>query len=136
MLVAFDAPSREECAAERSRSNTPLAALVLLNDPTFVEAARVFAERILSEGGKTFDERLSFAYQQVLSRPPTDGERKLLEQLFQKQHQRYTADPKAAAELCGSGIAPVATHLNQSELATWTTLARTILNLHETITRY
>ena len=136
MLVAFDAPSREECTAERARSNTPLAALALLNDPSFVEAARVFAQRILLEGGESFEERLDFTYRHALSRSATDGERKLLAKLFKKQKSRYSADPQAAAELCKVGIAPVADGLNEIDLAVWTTVARTVLNLHETITRY
>ena len=84
MLKAFDAPSREECSAERPQSNTPLAALVLLNDPTFLEAAKSFAEKITSEGGSSVEERLSYAFQHAVSRPPDDIRRENL--------SRFTGD--------------------------------------------
>jgi hypothetical protein len=83
-MVAFDAPSREECTVERPRSNTPQQALVLLNDPTYVEAARAFAERMLSEGGTDFASRISWAYEQALSREPRAEELSLLEAVFAK----------------------------------------------------
>ena len=77
-MLAFDAPSREECTAERPRSNTPLQALVLLNDPTYVEAARAFAEMIIRKGGATTDERLDFAFARALSRPIPASETEVL----------------------------------------------------------
>ena len=89
MMKAMDAPSREECTAQRPRSNTPNAALVLLNDPTFVEAARVLAQRILSEGGTTTESRLAFAYREVLSRPPQSEETKLLSELVASTQSDY-----------------------------------------------
>ena len=106
MLKAFDAPRREECTARRSRSNTPLAALVLLNDPTFVQAAQAFARRILSEGGPSTDSKIDFAFRQAVCRKPDDFERKTLKQLF---NEPETRDEKQ-----------------------WTSLARAILNLAET----
>ncbi|MDA1006473.1 MAG: PSD1 and planctomycete cytochrome C domain-containing protein [Verrucomicrobia bacterium] len=99
MLRAFDAPTREECTAERPRSNTPIAAMTLLNDPTFVEAARVFAERILREGGKSNQDRLEFAYQLAVSRSPDETERKLMGKLFTLAEREFTADPAAATKL-------------------------------------
>src|SRR5437762_11766181 len=83
-LAAFDAPSREECTVERPRSNTPLQALVLLNDPTYTEAARVFAERILTEGGGDTDARMRFAFQHAVMRSPTADELKILDGLHAK----------------------------------------------------
>src|SRR5207253_7078332 len=80
-LIAFDAPSREECTVERPRSSTPLQALVLLNDPTYVEAARVFAERIVREGGQSVEDRLNWAFRQALSRRPRPEEVELLKEL-------------------------------------------------------
>src|SRR5437773_5087113 len=77
-LLAFDAPTREECTVDRPRSSTPLQALVLLNDPNFVEAARVFADKILHDGGKTDGDRFTFAYRRALSRPPKPEELKIL----------------------------------------------------------
>ena len=135
MLKAFDAPSREECTAQRPRSNTPTAALVLLNDPAFVEAARAFAARILSEQNTTTGERLTYAYRVALSRAPSAEEIALLKELLTANEQRYSADPKAASALIATGDAPVPTDLKPVELASWTMVARVILNLNETISR-
>jgi len=135
MLKAFDAPSREECTAQRPRSNTPLAALVLLNDPSFLEAARVFAERILREGGDTTETRLHYAFRRALSRLPDAQEQKLLTELVAGYRQEYAANPEAARQLIATGQAPVAADLNAAEWAAWTGVARTILNLSETNTR-
>src|SRR5204863_4474616 len=74
MLKAFDAPSREECTAQRPVSNTPLAALVLLNDPTFIEAARLLAQHTLADGGKSDADRVAFAFRQATSRRPDEVE--------------------------------------------------------------
>lgn len=134
MLKAFDAPSREECTAERPKSNTPLAALTLLNDPTFVEAARTFAERIVEEGGKSDSGRLAFAYQMAVSRNPDDYEEKLLLDLLKKNRDHYRAHPEEAGPLLKTGQAPVPDS-NAEELASWTIVARAILNMSETNTR-
>jgi mono/diheme cytochrome c family protein len=134
-LVAFDAPSREECMAERTRSNVPQQALVLLNDPTYVEAARVFAERILREGGASFEGRLRWAYERALARAPREEEARILGDLLRKHAAQYRADPRSAASLVGAGLAPVPKDLDVVELAGWTSVARAILNLPEVITR-
>ena len=134
-FLAFDAPSRDECTANRSPSNTPLQALVLLNDPSYVEAARVFAERIIREGGRSNRAKLAWAFARAVARPPTTEESKLLLSLQEKQRVRYQRDETAARELIGTGAAPVAKDLPAAELAAWTSVARAILNLHETITR-
>ncbi|MEI6234834.1 MAG: PSD1 and planctomycete cytochrome C domain-containing protein [Planctomycetota bacterium] len=134
-MAAFDAPSREESCADRNRSNIPQQALVLLNDPTYVEAARALASRILSESKGATDERIKWAFQQVLQRDPTADEAKTVATLFDKQLADYNKDPKEAESLLRTGIAPVSAALNKSELAAWTHVARVLLNLHETITR-
>ncbi len=134
-LLAFDASTREECVVERPRSNTPLQALVLLNDPTYVEAARVFAERLIREGGKETSSRIQFAYRQALCRPARPEEVKLLAGLYAKHRNEYQADRAAAGALLGEGQRPAPKDLDAAELAAWTSVARTILNLHETITR-
>ena len=134
-LAAFDAPSREECTVERIRSNTPQQALVLLNDPTFVEAARIFAERIIREGGKDAQTRLTFAYQQALNRNPTSKELSLLSSLLTKHRGQYKADQTAAETLLKVGAKPADIKIEKDELAAWTSIARVVLNLHETITR-
>lgn len=134
--MAFDAPSREECTAERARSNTPLQSLTLLNDPTFVEAARVFAEKIIEQGGANDRERLRWAYEHALSREPQKEEMKTLAELYQKHFQKYQGDKESVERLLKVGDAPVKKEINPVELAAWTSVSRTILNLHETITRF
>jgi len=142
MLKAMDAPSREECSAERPRSNTPTAALVLLNDPTFIEASRVFAARILTEGGADVSSRLTFAYREALSRAPDAEERKLLTDLLEMNRTVYKNDEASAKALLATGIAPLGGREAETkqdfdvvELAAWTAVARAILNLNETVTR-
>ena len=135
MLKALDAPSREECTVDRPRSNTPLAALTLLNDPTFVEAARAFAERILRSAGQTNQARLEFAFRIAVSRAPDQRERNLLLDLFAVSLREYEADSTAAKNLTTTGLAPPAKGLDTAKLAAWTTVARAILNMNETMTR-
>ena len=133
-LTAFDAPSREECTNERPRSSTPLQALVLLNDPTYVEAARVFAATAMKEG-KTTPERLTAMYRRALSRPARPEEIKVLEALVEKHRTGFRADPKAAQDLLKVGLAPLPSNADPAELAAWTSVARVVLNLHEAVTR-
>jgi len=135
MLKAFDSPRREECTAGRPESNTPLAALVLLNDPSFVEAARVFAERALRQGGTTFGSRLDFIFRRAVSREPDATERKELEQLLSTCEKHYRSHPEDAVSLVKTGLAPAAGDLDPAELAAWTTVCRAVLNMNETITR-
>jgi hypothetical protein len=134
-LVAFDAPSREECTAERNRSNIPQQALVLLNDPTYVESARAFAVRIISECNGDAAKRITWACQQALQRQPSADEMKTISALFEKHLADYTKDTAAAEALLQTGAAPTPANLNKSELAAWTHVARVLINLHETITR-
>jgi len=134
-MLAFDAPSREECTVERPRSNTPLQALVLMNDPAFVEAARAFAERIMREGGASLPSRLNWAFRRAVARDVTERERGVLVGLYWKHYGEYYRDREAAAQLLGVGEHPVPKDLDAGELAAWTSIARTILNLHETVTR-
>ncbi len=135
-LRAFDAPTREECTAERPRSNTPLQALVLLNDPTYVEAARVLAAHIMKRGGDSFHERLDWSFQRALDRSPKREEESRLRELFAAQLDRYRADAGAAEELVSSGEWAIPAQTDIPELAAWTSVARVLLNLHESITRY
>jgi hypothetical protein len=134
-LLAFDAPTREECTVERPRSNIPQQALVLLNDPTYVEAARAFAERILREGGTGIAERLAWAFGCALSRAPRADEAKILSDIYAKHMQRYIHDRDDAGKLLHIGARPQSRDLGASELAAWTSVARVIFNLHEMITR-
>jgi len=136
MLANFDAPARDECAAMRTKSNTPQQALTLLNDPIFVEAARVFAERVCGDDSLKDDAaRLTRAYALALAREPQSREATALLQHLATQREYYAAVPDDAAKLLATGFAPVPTE-NLTELAAWTSVCRVLLNLHETITRY
>ncbi|HLW68747.1 MAG TPA: DUF1553 domain-containing protein [Gemmataceae bacterium] len=135
-LLAFDAPSREECTVERPRSSTPLQALVLLNDPNFVEAARVFAEKIIHDGGKSNEQRFAFAFRRALSRSPKPEEFKVLSELLEKHRADFAKDKEAAKKLLSIGDWPQPKDIDPVELAAWTSVARVILNLNETITRH
>jgi hypothetical protein len=134
-LLAFDAPSREECCAERSRSNIPQQAMVLLNDPTYVEASRAFATRILNEGSGSTNDRIAWAWRRALQRDPRPEEAATIEKLLEKHRQVYRNHPEAAASLLNVGSSPVTEALDKTELAAWTHVARVLLNLHESITR-
>ncbi len=136
MLANFDAPSREECVANRNVSNTPQQALTLLNDPTFLEASRVFAERLLSSNPESDDARLDFVYKEALARPIKPKEQKSLEQFLELQREHYQANPDEAKKIARVGLAPEPKSVDEIELAAWTQVCRVVLNLHETITRY
>jgi hypothetical protein len=133
-LLAFDAPTREECTVERTKSNTPQQALVLLNDPTYVEAARVFAQRLMLSAGRTED-RIQLAFRLALTRTATEAEVKVLTKLFTQHLEQYQQDKKSAEALLRIGERPMTPGLDVTELAAWTSVTRVILNLHETITR-
>jgi hypothetical protein len=132
-LLAFDASTREECTVERPRSSTPLQALVLLNDPTYVEAARVLAEGMMKHGDATG--RLDWAYRRAVSRGVKPREVAVLTALYEKHLAEYRADRAGAGRLIGVGQWPVPKDVDPAELAAWTSVARVILNLHETMTR-
>jgi hypothetical protein len=134
-LINFDAPTHEECTAERVRSNTPQQALTLLNDVTYIEAARNFAARIIKECNGDTPTRIKWAYRTALSRDPRPEEIPILVSLLEKQRKRYQTDVPSADALLASGESPQATKVATVEWAAWTSVARTILNLHETITR-
>ena len=134
-LVAFDAPPREEATCERLKSNIPQQALVLLNDPTYVEAARVFAARILQEGGSNPLDRINWAYQTALNRQAGPQEVQLLSDLYQKHLSEYAQDKASAEKLIATGDSPAPKDIDPAELAAWTSVSRVILNLSETITR-
>ena len=136
MLKALDAPTREECTAHRPRSNTALAALVLLNDPNSVEAARSFAARMLSEdSARTEQDRLEFAFRTAVSRLPDDRERQILVDLLSDSRSFFTSNPAASNSLIGVGQSLAGKDQPPVELAAWTSVARAILNMSETTTR-
>ena len=134
-MLAFDAPTREECAAERNRSNIPQQALVLMNDPSYVEAARSLATRMLQECKGDTTARLTWGWRQVLTRSPKPEELATLRGLLDKHLAEFQKDPAAAARYIKIGASAAPAALDAAELAAWTDIARTLLNLHETITR-
>jgi hypothetical protein len=134
-LLAFDAPTREECTAQRPISNTPTASLVMLNDPSYVEAARALAARALGADCPTDADRLAWTWRLTLGRDPQRDEVQPLESLLVK-HRRHYADHRDAAEaLTKVGISPRDEKTDVPELAAWTSVCRVLLNLSETITR-
>lgn len=134
-LLAFDAPSREECTAQRAISCTPTAALVMLNDPSFVEAARALATRVLESASKGDEARINWAWRQVLGREAEPGEADVLAKLLAKHRKQYQADEKDAKAILTVGISPVPKGVDPAELAAWTSVSRVLLNLNETVTR-
>jgi hypothetical protein len=134
-LTTFDAPSREECTVRRGRTNTPLQALVLMNDDQYVEAARHLAARMVHEGGATPTERIVFAFRLATSRRPTADEIAVFTRLFDEQKAAYANNAEAAERLIHVGDSPADTTVDARELAAWSIVANVILNLDETITK-
>ncbi len=134
-MTTFDAPGREKCTASRPRTNTPLQALVTLNDPQFVEAARAFGQRILKQAGSTPAERITFAYWNALGRPPRPDETAVMQAFVQKQKTRFGADRANAEKLLAIGEQPRDASLDPIEHAAWTMVASTLMNLDEFLMR-
>jgi len=134
-LITFDAPDREKCTARRAVTNTPLQALVLLNDPTYIEAARVLAEKIIRQGGADETRRIRYAFRLATAREPDAKEMQVLRELERSEAAEYRRNKDAARKLVSVGEDKADAKLDPAELAAWTTVASTILNLDETITR-
>ncbi|HEX4146363.1 MAG TPA: DUF1553 domain-containing protein [Pirellulales bacterium] len=134
-LVAFDAPDRETCLIRRARTNTPLQSLVLMNDPTYVEAARKLAERVLTAGGDTPASRLDCAFRLAAARPAGAADSETVLPLVAQAAERFRAEPAQAQALLHVGASAFDASLDPAELAAWTVAASVILNLDETITR-
>ncbi|WP_205855123.1 PSD1 and planctomycete cytochrome C domain-containing protein [Pirellula sp. SH-Sr6A] len=134
-MLAFDAPTREECAADRNRSNIPQQALVLLNDPSYVEAACAFAEKILRADSSGLEDRIRLAWQLTLQRDPTHSEYDALRAVINDRVKSYSERDNDAKTLITSGHRDVPEDLDRIQLAAWTHVCRILLNLHETITR-
>jgi len=134
-LMTFDAPSRENCTVRRPRTNTPLQALVLLNDKQFVEAARKLAERMMSDGGATFEQRATYGFRLTTARVPTTDELAVLQRVFAKQTSHFQANAESAVKLLSYGEAKRNEQLPPVELAAYTMLANVMLNLDETVTK-
>jgi hypothetical protein len=136
MLANFDAPSREDATCTRTVANTPQQALTLLNDPTFVEAARVWATHLLAAPARTDADRLDAAYVRALARPPHPKEKTELLHFLGEARTAYRARPDDAKKLLTIGYTPAPSGADAIETAAWTTVCRVLLNLHETVTRY
>ena len=132
-MANFDASSRESCVVRQNVTNTPLQALDLMNNPTYVEAARVLAERMMKEGGATTDARIAYAFRLATARLPTAAERQILQQAYTRQLARFTARPDDARKYVSQGERPRDERLAVPELAAYTTVASLILNQSQTV---
>ncbi len=134
-MVTFDATSREACTVQRSRTNTPLQALALMNDVTFIEAARVMAQRLMSEGGLSMAERTTYGFKTITARPPEPAELIILQRRLENSLQTFQKDPELSQRLIHAGEFPVNDEVDPCELAALTTVMSLILNLDEVLTK-
>jgi hypothetical protein len=137
-LQAFDVPNGDFACVRRMRSNTPLQALVSLNEPIFVECAQSLARKAVAEGGETDEARIAYAFRRVVSRPPTPGEAKELLLLLEKERKRFSdgwLNPNELATGKAEPPADLAAGATPTQLAAYTAVARVILNLDEAITK-
>ncbi len=130
-MTTFDAPSRNVCTITRPRTNTPLQALVTLNDPVYVEAAQALGRRMVKDGGATQESKLRFGFRLCLTRPPREVELKRLVELYTQAQQRYAAEPKLALQMATEPIGPLPKGAQASEMAAWTVVGNVLLNLDE-----
>ena len=134
-MATFDAPSRESCTVRRARTNTPLQALVLMNDIQFVEAARNLAQRMMTEGGSTPRDRVTYAFRLATARQPSADELEVILNVFQDHLAHFSKNQDAAAKLVAVGESKRDESLDAGEMAAWTMIANLILNLNETLTK-
>jgi len=134
-MSVFDAPEREFCIVQRSRTNTPLQAFVMLHDPQFVEAARHLGQRMMTAGGTTNQQRITFGFQACMARNPTPAEMRVLTRVVTERLAHYRRDVESAHRLIGVGDSTPDRSLDPGELAAWTTLGRVLFNLSEFITK-
>jgi hypothetical protein len=135
MLKTFDAPAREFCTIRRSRTNTPLQALLMLNGPQFVEAARHLGHRMLSEGGNSVDERLAYGFRLITSREPTADELAVLREAYESNYKYFAENNAAAMKLLEVGDSPIDSTLDVAELAAYADVARLLMNMNDAITK-
>jgi hypothetical protein len=133
--ISFDAAERLLCIIKRQRTSTPLQALVLLNDVQYVEASRVLAERLLTEGGETTEARITAAYRLLTSRSPRQTELAAVRDLFEKERATFAGNVKAARSLAHAGDKPPARALDPVDVAAWTVVASTIMNTDESVNK-
>jgi Protein of unknown function (DUF1553)/Concanavalin A-like lectin/glucanases superfamily len=134
-MMSFDAPNREVCLVRRARTNTPLQSLILMNDVTYIEAARALAEKMIHVGGDKTVDRLQAGFRRCLARDAKTEEVTAVEELLADALQRFAKEPNAATQLNAIGSYKSDASLNPAEVAAWTIVASTLLNLDETITK-
>jgi hypothetical protein len=134
-MTSFDAPSRESSCLRRERSNTPLQALVLMNDVQNFEASRALAARMIASGGKSVDEKLTFGFRVVASRRPNARELGILKGALSKQRTHFQTDIEDAKKIISAGESPVPANTDPVVLAAYTMVASLLLNLDETLTK-
>ena len=132
-MATFDAPNREVCTVRRVRTNTPLQALVTLNDPVYIEAAQALARRIVNEGGSSTEDRVRYGFRLVLSRPPHDNELARLLNLFERSLTRFSGSAEDATRMATDPLGPADKEANVAELAAWTVVGNVLFNLDETV---
>ncbi|MFP6703264.1 MAG: DUF1553 domain-containing protein, partial [Planctomycetaceae bacterium] len=135
MLKTLDAPEREFCTLQRSRTNTPLQSLLLLNGPQFIEAAQQMAGRVMREGGEAVETRVVFGFRLAMGRRPTQEEAALIGSVYRSEFVRFRADEPAAKKLLQVGQASQLPQLDMVEQAAWTSVTRMLLNLDEAISK-
>ncbi len=134
-MITFDAPSREACSARRARTNTPLQALILMNETQYIEAARILAERLMKEAGDSPEDKIIHGFRICTGRIPNDKEISIIKDIFKQQLEEYKNSPEAAKKLLNVGEAKSDKSLDTTELAAWTMVANLLLNLDETVTK-
>lgn len=134
-MMSFDAPMREVCTARRARTNTPLQSLVLLNDPTYVECARLLAQNMIREGSSSTSDRIDAGFQRAVARHASAEEQLILSQVLEITQQRFSANSSNAQAFNMIGATAPDASIDPVELASWTILANTLLNLDETISK-
>ncbi len=134
-MMSFDAPNREVCLARRARTNTPLQSLVLMNDPTYVECARLLAQNMIREGGANVNDRIDAGMVRAVARNATEAERTILTTILESARSRFTSNASNAQSFNATGTTPPDGSIEPIELASWTIVASTLLNLDETISK-
>ena len=130
-MSTFDAPNRDTCVVRRARTNTPLQALVTMNDPVYIEAAQTLARRAIENGGKTSAEKAAFAFRACLVRPPTDAEVARLVKLYDDAKAKFAADAAKAMQFATDPLGPLPKGVDAADAAAWTVVCNVIMNLDE-----
>ena len=134
-MLIFDAPDRNFCTVKRTVSSSPLQALVLMNDPTFVEASKFVAARMLQEGGADAPSQLKLGFRLVTGRTPDAKEQALLEQMYKTEYEQFTLHPDKAKKVLATGNASFSANGEMQQIAAYTNVVMALMNTDEFITR-